>query len=157
MRFNLFAFAAAIVATQSHAVAVETEVDESEQLSNEMLFPQVAAFMNNLSDNDLDQIENYMSQVFSSEDSEDGTQELLAQLDAEEDNDLAVVANYLAQLNGEELNELADHSSQLNEQAFAQAMNDRDLGDMWENMQGMAPNFAQAFARELLEQDEDFL
>ena len=101
MRFSLFAFAAAIVATQSHAIEVETVVDESE-FSNEILFPQVAAFINNLSEGDLDQIENYMSQVFSSEDSEDGTGELLAQLETEEDNDLAVVANYLAQLSGEE-------------------------------------------------------
>ena len=45
----------------------------------------------------------------------------------------------------------------MNEQAFAQAMDERDLGDMWENMQVMAPNFAQAFARELLEEDEDFI
>ena len=68
-----------------------------------------------------------------------------------------MLANYLAQLSGEELTQIADHSAELNQQAFAQSMADSDMGDLWENMQQMAPNFAQAFARELIAEDEDFL
>ena len=74
MKFRLFAFSAAIVATQGAAIEMQVEVDE---LSNEVLFPQVAAFMNTLSNGDLEQVENYMSQIFSSS-SEDEGSELLA-------------------------------------------------------------------------------
>ena len=75
MKFTLFAFSAAIVATQGAAIEMQVEVDE---LSNEVLFPQVAAFMNTLSNSDLEQVENYMSQIFSSSSSEDEGSELLA-------------------------------------------------------------------------------
>ena len=36
-------------------------------------------------------------------------------------------------------------------------MNENDMGDLWENMQNMAPKFAQTFAREIMEEDEDFI
>ena len=112
--------------------------------------------MNTLSSDDLDKVENYMGQVFA-EDSDDNSEGIFAQLETEEENDLAVVASYLAQLNGEELNEIAAHSGELNAEAFAQTMSDDGMGEMWDNMQNFAPNFAQAFARELMEDDEDFL
>ena len=58
-----------------------------------------------------------MTQIFAEDDSnqEEG---ILAQLESEEENDLAIVANYLAQLNAEELNEIAEHSASLNAEAF---------------------------------------
>ena len=58
-----------------------------------------------------------MTQIFAEDDSnqEEG---ILAQLESEEENDLAIVANYLTQLNAEELNEIAEHSASLNAEAF---------------------------------------
>ena len=58
-----------------------------------------------------------MTQIFAEDDlnQEEG---ILAQLESEEENDLAIVANYLAQLNAEELNEIAEHSASLNAEAF---------------------------------------
>ena len=152
MKFTVFAFAA-VLATKSYAIQAEYD---DEELSNEMLFPQVASFLNSMSDEQLDQVENYMSQIYA-EGSNDEEGGIFAQLETEEENDLAVVANYLAQLSSEELFELADHSAQQNAEAFAQTMSDSGMGEMWENMQNMAPNFAQAFARELQEEDGDWI
>ena len=97
-----------------------------------------------------------MSQVFEADDSNQ-EEVILAQLQSEEESDLAIVANYLAQLSGEELNQIAEHSASLNAQTFAQTMTESDMGELWENMQYHAPTFAQTFARELMEEDEDFL
>ena len=92
MRFTVFAFAA-VLATK-HCNAIHAEYDEDE-LSNEVLFPQVASYLNSMSDEQLDQVEHYMGQIFA--ESEDGdVDNVFAQLETEEENDLAVVANYLA-------------------------------------------------------------
>ena len=154
MKFHLITFAAAFIATKSLAVTIDTEIEDAE-LSNEVMFPQVAAYMNSLSESDLDQVEMYMGQVFASD--SDDNEGILAQTMTEGDNDLAILANYLAQLDGEELSDIADHSADLNTAAFSQTMADHDMGEMWENMQKWAPNFAQALANELIEEDEDFI
>lgn len=155
MRFTVFAFAA-VLATK-HCNAVHAEFDDDE-LSNEVLFPQVASFLNSMSDEQLDQVENYMGQIFAESESEDGdVDNVFAQLETEEENDLAVVANYLAQLDAEELYELADHSAEQNMSAFAQTMEESGMGEMWENMQRMAPTFAQTLARELQEESGDWI
>ena len=74
-------------------------------MSNEVLFPQIASYINSLSEEQLEQVEHYMSQVFAADDSTNKEEVLLAQLQqSEEESDLAIVANYLAQLSGEELN-----------------------------------------------------
>ena len=152
MKFTLFAFAA-VIATKSNAI--QAEYDE-EELSNEVLFPQVASYLNSMSDEQLDQLENYMGQIYA-EDSDVDDSDIFAQVETEEENDLAIVANYLAQLDSEELFELADHSAQQNAEAFAQTMSESGLGEMWENMQDMAPTFAQVFARELQEESGDWI
>ena len=152
MRFTLFTFAA-VIATKSNAI--QSEYDEDE-LSNEALFPQVASYLNSMSDEELDQLENYMAQIHA-EDAGVSDGDIFAQLETEEENDLAVVANYLAQLSSEEMFELADHSAQQNVDAFAQTMSDSGMGEMWENMQEMAPTFAQVFARELQEESGDWI
>ena len=152
MRFSVFAFAS-ILATKSLAVQAESNAEE---LSNEVLFPQLASYINSLSEEQLEKVENYMSQVFEADDSNQD-EVILAQLQSEEESDMAIVASYLAQLSGEELNQIAEHSANLNAEAFAQTMSENDMGELWESMQNHAPTFAQTFARELMEQDEDFL
>ena len=152
MKFTLFAFAA-VMATKSSAI--QAEFDE-EELSNEVLFPQVASYLNSMSDEQLDQLDNYMGQIYA-EDSDVSDSDIFAQVETEEENDLAVVANYLAQLSSEEMFELADHSAQQNVEAFAQTMSESGMGEMWENMQEMAPTFAQVFARELQAESGDWI
>ena len=50
MRFSVFAFASVLV-TKSLAVSTKIEADE---LSNEVLFPQLASYMNTLSEEQLE-------------------------------------------------------------------------------------------------------
>ena len=114
MRFSVFTFAS-ILATKSLAVQAESNAEE---LSNEVLFPQLASYINSLSEEQLEKVENYMSQVFEADDSNQ-EEVILAQLQSEEESDLAIVASYLAQLSGEELNQIAEHSANLNAEAFA--------------------------------------
>ena len=103
-------------------------------MSKEVLFPQLASYINSLSEEQLDKVENYMSQVFASDDL-DQNEVILAQLQSEEESDLAIVASYLAQLSGEELNQIAEHSASFNAETFAQTMAESEMGELWENMQ----------------------
>ena len=139
MKFTLYAFAAATAfVAQTNAVDIEDE-----ELSNEVLFPQVAALMSTMSDSDLNEIEHYMAQVHSQ--SEDDQAQLLAQIEVE-DNDLAILGNYLAQLSGEELSNIADivreqHAAK--DVSFAQTeVEIEDVDPAFREMYKMAPRSA---------------
>ena len=135
MRFTLYTIAAATALVEK---ASQTYVDEEYQLSNEVFFPQVAAILATLDDDELNQIENYMSQIFSQVDDENEL--MFAQLNAEEDEDeLAAMAMYLAQLSGEELETIASHIGNLNtpevNNSYAQIMSDMGYGEMYDHME----------------------
>ena len=135
MRFTLYTIAAATALVEKSS---QTFVDEEYQLSNEVFFPQVAAILATLDDDELNQIENYMSQIFSQDDQENEL--MFAQLNAEEDEDeLAAMAMYLAQLSGEELETIASHIGNLNtpevNNSYAQIMSDMGYGEMYDHME----------------------
>ena len=91
MKFSLFFIAATCIFIDSNAAELEYD---SDLLANENLFPQIAAYMAELGEDELDRIENYMSQIFAQDDQSDEIN--FAQLESEEENELAMMATYLA-------------------------------------------------------------